>query len=246
MQKKNNALFTIIIVLLCSMIVVFLLIIYFRHIEEETKRLLEKTDASLVASEPIITKSGLFEVNIENDVMKYLDKKEINTITYEMPGEQIYFEIMIDVTGDKYTFSIDKMVDKYHDVKAKIRLENIKRIEYRTGNINKATLLNFITENNSEYLAITGNTYYFLGSDIESISYMNDHLYYVSYNNNYRLLDDATSCNKEIKSSIDGFNQNDYYYKYGKINFLNDYYQKLASKTYTVKDRCKELENTPM
>ena len=44
--------------------------------------------------------------------------------------------------------------------------------------------------------------------------------------------------------SIDEFNQNDIYYNYGRINFLPDYYQKLASKSLTVKDKCDSMEES--
>ena len=124
-----------------------------------------------------------------------------------------------------------------------MNLKNIEEIEYRTGNSNNATVLNLISDYDEEYLAITEDTYYFLGTDIESISYINEHFYYVSYNSKYKLLENATLCDKETKNSIDEFNKNDNYYKYGKINFFGDYYQKLSSKTYTVEDRCNELEN---
>ena len=88
---------------------------------------------------------------------------------------------------------------------------------------------------------MTDETHYFLGNDIEYISYMDNHFYYLSYNSKYRALLEAEECSKEVKGTIQYFNQNDYFYKYGKINFLKDFYQKLASKTYSVKDKCDEL-----
>jgi len=58
----------------------------------------------------------------------------------------------------------------------------------------------------------------------------------------YIALREVEACTKEVKEEIPKFSLKDYYYKYGKINFLSDYYQKLASKTFTVKERCEELE----
>ena len=135
-----------------------------------------------------------------------------------------------------------EIINEEKKVFARMNMEDVESIEYRTGNANGASLLKINTEFYSDYFAITNEDHYFLGSDIETVSFKDDQFYYMSYNPNYELLETAKTCSKDVKASIDGFSNKDYYYKYGKINFLPDYYQKLASKKFTVGEKCDELK----
>ena len=56
-------------------------------------------------------------------------------------------------------FALSKIVHNRHNINAKMNLRGIEKIEYQTGNTNNATVLNLITENDSEYLAIIKDTY---------------------------------------------------------------------------------------
>ena len=76
------------------------------------------------------------------------------------------------------------------------------------------------------------------------LSFENGDFYYRSYNNKYLAIDTVGSCNEELRLSIEDFNEDDVFYTYGKINFLKDFYQKLASKSYSVRDKCASLEQS--
>jgi hypothetical protein len=109
--------------------------------------------------------------------------------------------------------------------------------------VNNASVIKINEKLENYYFAMAYDISYFLGQDIESISFIDNHFYYVSYNPKYEVLENAESCSKEVKSLVDDWKASDYYYKYGRINFLEEYYQKLSSKTYKVEDRCNELAN---
>lgn len=239
---KSEVLFYSIISIMLVIILGFVIKIYLDHVENETNKILQNTDTSYKTKNIITLNNGLKRVSIKNDLTEYIKGKNIKSITYKVDGENFYFDITINETEEGYSFDISKIVDNVHKINAKMKMKNIKEIDFMTGNSNDATLLNLITNYDEEYFVMTENMYYFLGSDIESISYMNNHFYYMSYNPVYRTLEEAVACDNATKKSIDGFNMNHYYYRYGKINFLKEYYQKLASKTYTVKDKCAELD----
>lgn len=242
-KTKSDVAFYSIIALMVLITILYGLKIYLSHIDTTSKKIMEESDTSYLATNVENLKNGFKKLNIKSDVEEYLKKKKkITSITYKIKDEKFTFDIGIVTKEDKtYTFNINKIKDDKHEVYARMHLENIEAIEYRTGNMNEATVIKFITDLNSEYFVIIDGNYYFLGSDIKSLSYMNDHFYYMTYNPNYRTLEDVTECTKDVKKSIDGFKSSDYYYHYGKINFLSEYYQKLASKTYTVKEKCDDL-----
>lgn len=221
----------------------FTIRLYLNKIDEKSKIVMKETDATYTSKGNQLNSNGLYVAEVKKDLLEYLEDWDVGSITYEIEGEPFYLEIKINEEEDgSKNFTIEKIVDEEMKVYARMNMEDIVSIEYRTGNSNHASLLKINTEFYSDYFAITTEDHYFLGSDIETVSFQDDQFYYISYNPNYKLLEKAKSCSKDVKSEIDGFSLKDYYYKYGKINFLPEYYQKLASKKYTVEERCEELK----
>lgn len=241
-DKKNVVLLFMIFAFIIADLIL-LLKVYVIHIDNVANKIMNSTDVDFIQKEKQLNKYGLYELNISEELNKFIIDKNIESISYKVDQEKFYFDILITRENNSIQYEIERIVDEEHGINAKMKMENVKEIEYRTGNSNNATLLKITTEYDTEYLVIVDDSYYFLGADIESISFSNNHFYYVTYNSNYSVLDEATSCDKKTKEMVDGFNYDDYYYKYGKINFFEDFYQKLSSKEYTVKDRCEELEN---
>ncbi len=240
-DKKNIVLlFTIFVFIVVDLVLI--LRVYVIHINNVANKILNSTDVNFIQKEKQLNKYGLYELNLSENLDEFINDKNIESISYRVDSEKFYFDILITIENDSFQYEIERIVDEEHGINAKMKMENVKKIEYRTGNCNDATLLKITTEYDTEYLVLVDDSYYFLGSDIESISYTNDHFYYVTYNSNYSILDDSVTCDKKTKDMIDGFSYNDYYYKYGKINFFEDFYQKLSSKKYTVKEKCEELE----
>lgn len=238
---KNIVLFMLII----ASIMMFILAIklYLDNIDAEAKRLSSLADMTMTSSDFIEGSNGLYTVNIKEEIFNTLGDSSANSIKYEFENENFYLIISIEKDDDgNRSITIEKIVDDNLGINARINKEKVETIEYRTS-YNNSTLLKINGKNYSNYFAMTEGIYYFLGSDIESISYIDGQFYYLSYNPNYILIEDYGSCSAEVKSQIDGFSMSDYYYKYGKINFLTDYYQKLASKVYTVEEKCHEYDS---
>lgn len=245
-RKKKRLIGNIILsvtVVVGIILLMFTIRIYLNNVDEKTKEIMKETDATYTTSNNKINSNGLYVAQVKKELLDYLEDWDAKTITYKFEGEPFYLELEVteDETGEK-TFSIEKIVNEEKKVYARMNLEDVDNIEYRTGNANGASLLKINTEFYSDYFAITNENHYFLGSDIENVSFENDQFYYLSYNPNYRILDTAKTCSKDIKAQIDDFSTKDYYYKYGEINFLTDYYQKLSSKRYTVGEKCEELK----
>ncbi len=216
---------------------------YFARIDAVAKEIQEKSEIAFITKDNPMNEEGLYVANLDEDLIDFVEEKKVGSVTYEFDGEQFYLELAIrkDDKGE-ISFEITKIVNEEFGIKAMMNFEDVKSVEYRSDERSKSSVLKINALYNTSYFAMTNGTYYFLGQDVESISYRDGHFYYLTYNPDYRTLKTATSCSKTVKNSIDGFNMNDYYYKYGKINFLTDYYQKLSSKTYKVKDRCGEFE----
>ncbi len=229
-------------------IILFILIglftIYIKYVDKKSKSIQKESYYTYTQNDVVKGTEGFNSIDLKENLQDFLSKNKHNDIslTYKIKNEQFYFDLLLKKENNDYTFEIDRIIDEAHNMHAKMKYENVIKAEYQTGNENHATVLKLYTDNEIRTLAITGNTYYFLGSDIESISYINGEFYYLSYNKKYTTLKSATSCDKATKHSIDEFNAKDYYYKYGKINFLTDYYQKMSSKVFTVEDKCNELE----
>lgn len=245
-RRKRRKLGNIILIILAFAAVLFFLValrMYLEDVEAKAKEIMESTDTTYVSKNHDLNYNGLYVANIKDDVLKFIEEREISTITYKFEGEPFYLELAIDEDkeGNK-GISITKIVNENLGVKARTNMKNIESIEYRTGNVNQATVLRINAQYSSDYFVMTEGTHYFLGSDVETVSNKDGQFYYMSYNKNYLYLEEAKSCSKEVKAEIDGFNKKDHYYKYGKINFLDDYYQKLSSKVYTVGEKCKEFE----
>lgn len=243
LKFNKNQIFYLLLGIMLAIILGLLLTLYLRYVDRETNKILEKTDKVYTAQKMHEIYNGFIEVDIKNELKEYLKENDFETVTFMLNKEDFFFEISTYEEKDEVKFALSKIVHNRHNINAKMNLRGIEKIEYQTGNTNNATVLNLITENDSEYLAIIKDTYYFLGNNIESISFKNGNFYSLTYNSKYRILDNAVLCTDEIKKEIEKFKMSDYYYKYGKINFLEDYYQKPESiKTFTVENRCAELE----
>jgi len=241
--KKYRFVYCSVLSIVVLLIVGFGVKTYLEYVERRSAEILELTEDSFETSNITLQRNGLYIVDLKKDLDEYEKNRLNNTITYEIKGEEIYFDINIlknEETGEN-VYEIRKIGDDRHNVKAKMNLKNIEQIEFRTGYINDATVLKLNTTYDSLYFAMIDNAYYFLGEDIESISFIDDHFYYVSYNKNYKSLMSANECTSEVKKSIYGFNEAHTFYTYGKINFFEDFYQKLSSKSYSVKNYCDDL-----
>ena len=216
--------------------------IYFSNLDKTVSELLNKKEVVYETKNNEVNNRGFYVANLEEELNDLISKKDVTTLTYEFENESFYFDIRVlyDEEGNP-SFEIEKIGCPEYQINARMNMRDVESIEYRTGNPDKSTVLKINQKYNTNYFAMTLKTYYFLGNDIESISYKDDHFYYITYNPNYKSLEEADSCSKAVISKIDGFSTKHYYYKYGKINFLSDYYQKLASKTFTVKNKCDEL-----
>lgn len=219
---------------------VFCMHMYFDYIEKEAHRISMGTDDTFIADYKKENSQGMYVLNLEEDLKKYLsDKKNLNSVTYQVSNQSFYFDVNINKDG----MYIKKLVDTNHHINARMDYPRVISIEYRVINATKSILLKFITKDDYKYLAIADDTYYFLGPDIDEVVYKDDQFYYFTYNTKYEALRDATKCNDKVKNMIEGFDYKDYYYRTGKINFMRDFYQKINHKYYYVKDHCNALKN---
>lgn len=225
-------------------IVVALFALYIKYIDKKSKDILDESYFSYTQKTEVKGSEGFYLIDLKSNLSDFVNKMKDNetSLSYSVKDRSFSFDLLVKKEGADYSFEIDRIIDESHRMHARMKYEGINKIEYQVGNDNNAVVLKLYAENESRYLAITENTYYFLGSDIENVSYTDGEFYYLSYNKKYLPLRNASICDKTLKKSIDGFNMSEYYYKYGKINFLTDYYQKLSSKVYTVEKRCTELD----
>lgn len=238
-KYKRTVLVILIIFAICCSI--FALRLYFARIDAASKEIMNKNDVAFMTKNNELNSKGFYIANLKEELDDFTDDK-VTKIAYEFEGEDFYLDIVVNNgSNNEKSYEIEKIGCPKYEVNARMNMKDIESIEYRTDKLGRSTVLKINEKYNSEYFAMAEGTYYFLGQDIESISYRDEHFYYMTYNPNYKLLDEAETCSKEVKDKIHKFSLKDYYYKYGKINFLSDYYQKLASKTYTVQERCDEL-----
>ncbi len=240
-EKKRIILIVLLVV--ASLTANFALKLYIERIDTAAKELEKKTDIAYEAKKGDTNTRGFYVANIKEDLKSFLSDRDITSLTYEIDGESFYLDILVHKSdSDEYEFEIEKIGNPEFNIYARTNIKNVETIEYRTGGLNLSTVLKIDQSYNSDYFAMTEGVYYFLGEDIESINYVDEHFYYMTYNPNYKTLEEAETCSKDVTSKIDDFKLDDYYYRYGKINFLTDYYQKLTAKTFKVKDKCAELE----
>ena len=84
---------------------------------------------------------------------------------------------------------------------------------------------------------------YFLGEDIDDISFENDEFHYKAVNPKYDSKELVKNgCTQKVINDIEDFDFNESYYYIGRINFLDDYYQKTVDSTSSVQDKCKEVQ----
>lgn len=228
------------VIILGFILLIVFLNMYFDKIDREIEALLDKEEVVYVSHNDQISSEGLIITNIKDNLTEFVKDSNVKSLIYEIDDEDFYFVLNV-IRGEEISFDLEKVINKKLGINSMVNIIGINTLEYRTIANSFSTILKFNSQYDSRYMAMTDETHYFLGNDIEYVSYIDDHFYYLSYNPKYRALLDASECSKEVKRGIQGFNQNDYFYKYGKINFLKDYYQKLASKRFSVKDKCTEL-----
>lgn len=231
-----------VLILLAVVLSTLAIKLYFARVDAAAKEIQNKTDFTYITQNNEVNSNGFYVAHLKDELTEYMENNDTSRVTYKFGSEGFYMELSaIKDEGGNIDFEIDKIAYPEFKINARMNMKNIESIEYRTGNPKKSTVLKINQTYSSDYFAMIDGTYYFLGSDIESISFKDDHFYYLTYNKNYLSLEKADGCSKEVKASIDGFNMKHYYYRYGRINFLPDYYQKLASKTFTVQEKCDEL-----
>lgn len=187
--------------------------------------------------------AGLYVATVKEDLDDFLQDKETNTLMYKIENESFYiqFSVVKDHEGN-FSYNIDKIVDTDLNINARLNLVGVTSIEYRSSSRVDQSLIKVNTLYDKEFFAMTNGAYHLLGDDIQDVGFIDGHFYHMTYNSKYVALREVESCSKEVKKSIKSFNVNDFYYKYGRINFLTDYYQKLSSKTYTVGNLCADLD----
>lgn len=247
LRSKKIAVNIILAILILGAVVCLVVSVrmYLYKVDKKAKSILEITDTSYISKRGKENSSGLYVQNVKKDILDFVGDRDISSVSYCFEGEKFHIDFAIEIDkDDSEMLTIKKIVNEDLGINARMDMKNVESIEYRTGNSNNATLLKINSAYSHDYFAMSTGAYYFLGNDIESIGFMNGQFYYMSYNPNYTYLEEAKSCSNEVIKEIDGFNKNDYYYKYGMINFLPEYYQKLASKTYKVEDKCNEFVET--
>lgn len=238
----KNRIFLVVLIVLAIVLANIALRLYFERVDREARAVFYNADVEFVTKNNEINESGFYVANLKEELSSFIEDAKISTIKYRFDGEEFYFDIAINRVDDgEVSFEITEIADPEFDIRAMMHMKDVESVEYRTGNPKKASVLKINQKYNVDYFAMTSDNYYFLGNDIESLSFKDDRFYYMTYNPDYKTLQEYDSCSKEAKSAIDGFNMKHYYYKYGKINFLGDFYQKLASKTYTVQQKCDEM-----
>lgn len=233
------------LIFILAAVIFFLVAIkmYLARVDEEVAKILEEADTTFIEKKGEEDYTGFYVANVKDTVLGFSQGKNISTIKYEFDGEPYFIEFLLEQNDvGEQSITITKIVNDSKGIRASMNLRNVVSISYRTGNSNQSSILKIVGDYETRYFAMTDGAYYFLGSDIDNISYRDGQFYHTSYNPNYLYLEETKSCSQEVIAQIDGFNKNDYYYRYGKINFLEEYYQKLSSKTYSVGDKCKEFE----
>lgn len=229
---KNIFILLYILFLASGFVICFHLYLNYVDSEISKKEVMEK----VVYARTFEEKNDGFNVLKIND-----DFKGISNSTYSYKIKNEYFSFI--VTTNKSGVSINKFIDSARKINARLFFDDVEKIEYASGDVNNSMLFKITSKTDYKYLAVAGSSYYILGNDIDEIIYENNAFYYRSYNPKYDILRVDHSCNSEIRRKIEDFDYKNYFYKYGKINFLSDYYQKINSKYYYVKDYCNDLKN---
>lgn len=217
--------------------------VYFSRIDYAAREVQNQKEIAYEKKRGELNSKGFYVANLTEDIKPLIESKKIDSLTYEFEGEDFSIDMLIHRNDEgNISFEIERIFSLGYDISARMNMKDVEAIEYRTGNPSQASVLKIVEKYNTEYFVMLKGNYYFLGEDIESLSYKDDHFYYMTYNPEYKLLESATECSKEVKNKIDGFDMKHYYYKYGKINFLSDYYQKLSQKKFTVQNKCDELK----
>lgn len=240
---EKHYLFSLILILISILILSFCLNKYLIHVNKEASKIKDNTESSFTLNKKEKLKNNMYLVNLADDLDKSIKNKKQTTVTYKIKGENFYFDVRIARSKKSCSYDIIKVVDNLHNVTAKIDYQNVVKMEYMTDPKGEATVIKFITNDDAEFLAITDETYYFLGEDIDDISFENDEFHYKAVNPKYDNKELIKSgCTQKVINDIEDFDFNESYYYIGRINFLNDYYQKTVDTTSSVEEKCKEVQ----
>lgn len=243
-RKIKKILKTTIFVIL-AIILAISIKIYLNHVDKVTMEIENTKNHVFTSTNHKENENGFSIAFVQNDMIDYLGKQktEKDQVIYKIEKEKFYLDITVKLEDGRYKVDIDRVIDDKHEISARVNYRNVSKIEYKTGNLNDTTVIKIFYEDTYEFVAIVNRSYYVVGSDINDIKYEDDHFYYVNYNPKYLTLNTYETC-KDAQKGISGFSYYDYYYKYGKINFLADYYQKFPSNNLSIKNACEKMENT--
>ena len=236
--------FRFLLILFLLFIVYFGIKEYLVTVDKRTNKIVNNTDSSFVLKKPKLLDNNMYFIDLEKDLNKVV-KKNQNTITYEIKNENFNLDVKIylDKTTNKHSYEIVKVVDNTHNISARINYKNAKQIEYRQERNGGPLIIKFVTTYTNEILAITDQTYYFLGEDVDDVTYEDNYFHYKTINPKYELNElKEKGCTQKVNNSIEDFNFQDVYYTHGRINFLDDYYQKHAMGTFSVEEECKLIQ----
>jgi len=245
-RKKIRIIKNVLFVILFTFSIVGVILIskkYNQYLDIKTEEKLETIKGTFISKDAKLNYNGLYIVSVKDELDQFLRENNYEKITYKVDKESFYIEFTV-VKGDdeNYIYNIDKIVNKDLNINARLNIVGVQSIEFRSSSRIEQAVIKITTIYDQEFFAMANGAYHLLGDDIEEIGFIDEHFYHMVYNPKYISLRDVDSCSKEVKKSIKNFNGNEYYYKYGRINFLSDYYQKLSSKTYTVSNKCDELQ----
>ena len=242
---EKHFIFSIIFGIICLIIVCYLIDKYLIYIDKKASIIKDNTESTYTLKKFKEQPNHLYLIDLEGTLNKALKNSKQNTITYKIKDQNFYLDIRIEQNKDTKTknYEVTKVVDLTHKVNAKIDYSDVKQIEFRSEPKGGATVLKFITSDKIEFLAMTDQTYYFLGQDIDEIGFENEEFTYKTVNEKY-VNDDLKKlgCTQKVIDNIEGFSFKDPYYYIGRINFLDDYYQKIVDTTSSVEEKCKELQ----
>ena len=236
--------FKALFILMGILIIVYLLKIYLIHIDKTANKLADNTDTTYVLDKPTKLESNMYFIDLEKDMNKFIKSEKQNTIAYKINGEKFYLDVKIYRDKEKKTksYEVVKIIDQLHNMKAKVNFTDVKTVEFRTEEQNGPTVVKLVSEDQTEYYAITNDTYFSLGEDIDDITFDDGRFYYKTINPKYESDElKKNGCTQKVIDSIEEFNFKEPYYSYGRVSFLNDYYEKVVEGTFSVENECKLL-----
>lgn len=243
--KKINKLYIYTgISVITVILLVFALISYIRYVDKVSQKIETGTDLVYILEDKQSENDSFYVANIKDDLNDYITSKKlknIDTITYKINNEDFYFLISVNTNkNDEYEYSITKIVNETYTVNARMNYKNIDKVYFRSNE--DACVLRIVSDYDANYFAMSELGEYFLGDDIDEIVYKNERFYYIKYNSKYKNLVGKGSCSNKVTRTIEDFSYSDDFYKMGKINFMEEYYQKIYTESVSVKNYCNSLK----